>query len=145
MDQTTQLNLTTALIAFWAGYGMSYHTSPYNIAWRVSNAIQIPIGIAFIVISFWYPESPRWLLEKEKKELSLATLAKLRMAAPTDDRVKEEFHELVASREFRRRYATGYIGILKSPALRKRLCYGVYAMALQQFGGIAALTMYASK
>ncbi|KAI5367202.1 putative major facilitator, sugar transporter, major facilitator superfamily [Septoria linicola] len=25
------------LIAFWAGYGMSFHTSPYNIAWRVSN------------------------------------------------------------------------------------------------------------
>lgn len=28
--------------------------------------------------------------------------------------------------------------------MRKRLAYGVYAMALQQFGGIAALTMYAA-
>ena len=36
------------------------------------------------------------------------------------------------------------MGIIKQPALRKRLAYGVYAMALQQFGGIAALTMYAT-
>ena len=44
------------LIAFWAGYGMSFHKSPFNVAWRVSNLIQIPIGFSFIVISFWYPE-----------------------------------------------------------------------------------------
>lgn len=44
------------LIAFWAGYGMSYHSSPYNIAWRVSNVIQIPIGPMFVAISLWYPE-----------------------------------------------------------------------------------------
>lgn len=33
---------------------------------------------------------------------------------------------------------------MKSPALRKRLAYGFYATALQQVGGIAALTMYAT-
>lgn len=44
------------LIAFWAGYGVSFHTSPYNIAWRVSNIIQIPIGLTFVAISFLYPE-----------------------------------------------------------------------------------------
>lgn len=44
------------LIAFWAGYGMSFHPSPFNIAWRVSNIIQIPIGLAFVAISFLYPE-----------------------------------------------------------------------------------------
>ncbi|KAL2402487.1 hypothetical protein ABEF95_001082 [Exophiala dermatitidis] len=101
------------LIAFWSGYGMSFHKSPYNIAWRVSNVIQIPIGLIFI----WSPE---------------------------DDRVRVEFHELVASHEYRKHFETGYMGILKSAPLRKRLLYGFYAMALQQFGGIAALTMYAT-
>lgn len=37
------------------------------------------------------------------------------------------------------------MGILKTPALRKRLAYGIYAMALQQVGGIAALTMFAAR
>ena len=115
---------------------MSFYTEPFNIAWRVSNVIQIPIGIMFIVGSFWYLESPRWLLEKhpEAPERTLATLAKLRSGSLEDERIRVEFHELVASREYRRRFATGYLGLIKNPGLRKRLCYGIYAMALQQFG-----------
>ena len=122
------------LIAFWAGYGMSFYTAPFNIAWRVSNVIQIPIGLTFLVLTFWYPESPRWLLEKypEEPERALTVLAKLRSGTPLDDHVRAEFHELLASREFRKRYTPGYLGILKSKPLRKRLAYGFYATALQQ-------------
>ncbi|KAJ5772831.1 hypothetical protein N7457_007727 [Penicillium paradoxum] len=134
------------LIAFWSGYGMSFHKSPYNIAWRVSNIIQIPIGLAFIVISFWYPESPRYMLEKhpEAPEWALKVLSRLRSGAPTDERIRTEFHELVASYEFRRRYDTGYVGLFKDKSMRKRLLYGVFAASLQQCGGIASLTMYAT-
>jgi MFS family permease len=127
---------------------MSFHTSPFNIAWRVSNVIQIPIGLLFFVISFWYLESPRWLLEKhpDDPDRALNTLARLRSGSLDEDRVRTEFHELVVSRDFRRRHLsqTGYTALIRTPALRKRLCYGVYAMALQQFGGIAAVTMYAA-
>lgn len=134
------------LIAFWAGYGMSFHTTPYNIAWRVSNVIQIPIGLAFIIISFWYPESPRWLLENhpDDEDHALHTLAKIRSGTIEDDFVQLEFHELVSSREYRTKYEPGYLGLLTNKAMRKRLCYGLYAMALQQVGGIAALTIYAA-
>ena len=134
------------LIAFWAGYGMSFHRNPVNIAWRVSNIIQIPIGIGFIILSFWYPESPRWLLEKypDNPDLCRRTLAKIRSGTPESEHVQLEFHELIASREFRRTHAIpGYIGLFTSAALRKRLLYGFYATALQQVGGIAALTIYA--
>ncbi|KAJ5192033.1 uncharacterized protein N7498_011018 [Penicillium cinerascens] len=134
------------LIAFWAGYGMSFHKSPYNIAWRVSNIIQIPIGITFICVSFLYPESPRHLLEKypETPELALKGLSRLRSGSPTDERIRTEFHELVASHDFRRRYDPGYIGLLKDKSMRKRLAYGFYVAGLQQCGGIASLTMYAT-
>lgn len=134
------------LIAFWTGYGMSFHTSPYNIAWRVSNVIQIPIGLAFIVLSFWYPESPRWLLEKypEEPERCLTTLARIRSGTPQSDHVQLEFHELAASHEYRKRFKGGYIGLFSSAGMRKRLAYGFYATALQQFGGIAVLTIYAT-
>lgn len=133
------------LIAFWAGYGLSSKKSPFNIAWRISNVIQIPIGIAFIVISFFYVESPRYLLEKKgDPERVLHTLAKLRSGHVEDERVRQEFHELVASFEYRKRFDTGYKAIFLNKSMRKRLLYGLYATALQQFGGIAALTMYAT-
>jgi MFS family permease len=134
------------LVAFWTGYGMSFHKSPFNIAWRVSNLIQIPIGLLFVAMSFWYPESPRWLLEKhpESPNHALEQLAYIRDADSEDERVQEEFHEMLASYDFRRRFEPGYAGLFKNAALRKRLAYGIYATALQQFGGIAALTMYAA-
>jgi hypothetical protein len=126
-------------------YGMSFHTEPFNVAWRVSNLIQIPIGIMFIIISFWYPESPRWLLEKkDNTDRALAVLCKLRMGTPASEHIRTEFHELIAAKEARSRFDTGYKGLFKSPGMRKRLLYGLYATALQQAGGIAALTMYAT-
>lgn len=134
------------LVAFWAGYGMSFHPSPFNIAWRVSNVIQIPIGLAFVILSFWYPESPRWILEKnpDDTERVLDILCKLRMGTRDSDHVQQEYHELVASYAYRRQFPSGYTRLLTSPALRKRLVYGLYATALQQAGGIASLTMYAA-
>jgi hypothetical protein len=113
---------------------MSFHKSPYNIAWRVSNLIQIPIGLAFIFVSFWYPESPRFMLEKypETPELCLKVLCRLRSGAPTDERIRVEFHELIVSRDFRKRFDTGYIGLLRDKSMRKRLAYGFYAAGLQQ-------------
>jgi len=125
---------------------MSFHSSPYNIAWRVSNIVQIPIGLTFVAISFFYLESPRWLLEKnpEQPELCLKNLAKLRSGSIQDERIRVEFHELIASHEYRKRFQVGYMGLFASAGMRKRLAYGFYAMALQQFGGIAALTMYAA-
>lgn len=100
--------------------------------------IQIPIGLIFVTMSFWYPESPRWLLEKhpEDPEHALRVLAKIRSGAPGDEVIQREFHELVASREFRKRYEPGYLGIIRSPGLRKRLLYGFYATALQQVGSL---------
>lgn len=82
-----------------------------------------------------YPDAP---------EDALKTLAKLRSGTVESEHVRAEFRELVLSREYRLRHAIpGYFGLLKSGAMRKRLAYGFYAAALQQVGGIAALTMYA--
>jgi len=96
--------------------------------------IQIPIGLAVIIVSFFYPESPRHLLERhpDAPERALQVLARLRSGSPTDDAIRSEFHELVASREYRRRYDPGYIGLFKDKAMRKRLLYGFYAAGLQQ-------------
>ncbi|KAJ4335810.1 hypothetical protein N0V95_008804, partial [Ascochyta clinopodiicola] len=130
----------------FGGYGMSYVKQPFNVAWRVSNLIQVPIGLAFIILSFWYPESPRWLLEKQpdNPERVLRVLCRLRTGSENSDHVLAEYHELVAAQQARARFSAGYKGIFRSKGMRKRLMYGLYVTALQQAGGIAALTVYAA-
>ncbi|KAA8895945.1 major facilitator superfamily domain-containing protein [Sphaerosporella brunnea] len=71
-----------ALIAFWSGYGMSFHTSPFTIAWRVLKLIQLPLGLAFF---FFFSDS---------LEVALRTLAKLRSGSPDSEHVQAEFPEL---------------------------------------------------
>ncbi|KAH9877093.1 hypothetical protein IAQ61_002456 [Plenodomus lingam] len=111
------------LIAFWTGYGMSFHKSPYNVAWRVSKLVQVPIGIAFVIISFWYPESPRWLLEKQpdNHDRVMKVLCKLRMGTPNSEHVRTEFNELIAAHQARSKFDTGYKGLFKSAGIQKRL------------------------
>lgn len=90
--------------------------------------------MAFIVVSFWYPESPRYLLEKypDTPERALEVFCKLRSGSITDERISTEFHELVASYEYRRQCEPGYIGLIKDKTMRKRLFFGFYAAGLQQ-------------
>lgn len=51
-----------ALVAFRPGYGMFFHRPGFNMVWRISHFIQVRIGLAFVVIPFWPPESPQWML-----------------------------------------------------------------------------------
>lgn len=53
------------------------------------------------------------------------------MGTPESDHVRQEFHDIVSSYEYRKNFETGYKGIFKSKGLRKRLLYGLYATALQ--------------
>lgn len=61
-----------------------------------------------------------------------------------DENVRVEFREMRASYEFRKHHEPGFLALIKDRSMWKRLCYGFYVMALQQVGGIAAITMYAA-
>ncbi|KAL3470021.1 general substrate transporter [Aspergillus californicus] len=65
-----------------------------NRAWR------IPLGLFYIVPSiiacsiFFLPESPRWLLQCNRREEAKANLQKFRQGALTDEEIDNEFKEL---------------------------------------------------
>lgn len=72
---------------------------PDNRAWR------IPLGLFYIVPSIvvagiWFiPESPRWLLRKDRVEEAWQNLRKLREGAFTEEQIEAEFKELRTSLE----------------------------------------------
>ena len=45
-------------IANWVGYACSFATG--NLAWRLELAMQIPLAVVLLALSFLIPESPRW-------------------------------------------------------------------------------------
>ncbi|EIE86965.1 hypothetical protein RO3G_11676 [Rhizopus delemar RA 99-880] len=63
-------------VAFWIGYG-TYHIEGEK-SWRIPLGIQIiPGGLLFLGIYF-VPESPRWLIYKDRQTEALEILAQLR-------------------------------------------------------------------
>lgn len=64
------------LIAYWIDFGCSYGEP--DLTWRFPIAFQIVFGIVVMVGPYWLPESPRWLLTKDRAEEATRVIAALR-------------------------------------------------------------------
>lgn len=62
-------------IAYWIDFGAHY--GPPDLVWRFPIAFQIIFGIIIIVGMFYLPESPRYLISKDKVQEGERVLAAL--------------------------------------------------------------------
>ncbi|KAL1608402.1 hypothetical protein SLS60_003344 [Paraconiothyrium brasiliense] len=69
------------LIAYWVDFGCQY--GPDNLTWRFPIAFQIVFGLVVLIVPIWLPESPRWLLTKDRSDDATKVIAALR-GLPTD-------------------------------------------------------------
>ncbi|PVI00361.1 general substrate transporter [Periconia macrospinosa] len=64
------------IIASWTTYGTNLHLEQSSWAWRLPTVVQcIMPGIVMVFIMF-FPESPRWLMAKDRTEEAIAVMAK---------------------------------------------------------------------
>lgn len=76
-------------IAYWIDFGAHY--GPPDLVWRFPIALQIIFGVIIIVGMLYLPESPRYLISKDKVaegEKVLAALAGVEIDDPTTQRQK---------------------------------------------------------
>lgn len=63
-----------AIVATWLTYGT--FNIQNNWAWRIPSIIQAAPSAMQFVFLFWVPESPRWLIKKDRGPEALSILAK---------------------------------------------------------------------
>jgi sugar porter (SP) family MFS transporter len=63
------------LIAYWLDYACTY--GPPDLSWRFPIAFQIVFGVVVLIAPIWLPESPRWLLTKDRTEEATGVIAAL--------------------------------------------------------------------
>ncbi|KAM0417138.1 hypothetical protein ACHAPT_012845 [Fusarium lateritium] len=113
---------------------------PDNRAWR------IPLGLFYIVPSIvvafiWFiPESPRWLLRKDRVEEAWQNLRKLREGAFTEEQIEAEFKELRTSLEHEVEQGR-FIELLQGNNL-KRTAIVIAVNFLMQASGQAFVSQY---
>lgn len=105
------------------------------------------------------PQSPRHLINRDRDDECLATIARLRSSTTDDIRVRIEFLEMKAMRDFERvrvaekfpQYQDGslksgfmigfydYMSLVTDKALFKRTVVAVLTMVFQQWNGVSPL------
>ncbi|KAL2788195.1 general substrate transporter [Aspergillus keveii] len=181
-----QLSVTLGiLISYWIDYGSNYiggsrcapdvpyadgtSFNPYadvppggctgqsNISWRLPLGLQIAPAVILGVGMLFFPDSPRWLLMKERDDEALSALSRLRRQARDSPVLQNEYLEIRASimleNTFAREHfpnlsgvrlhAAQYLSFLTTWSRFRRLAIGCCVMFFQQFMGCNAIIYYA--
>lgn len=72
-------------------------TGQSEASWRLPLALQIVPAIVLGIGMIFFPDSPRWLIMKERDEDSLNALSRLRRQPPESPALQNEYLEIRAS------------------------------------------------
>lgn len=128
-------------IAFWLSFG-TFQIGSYQ-SWKIPLATQlIPSGIMLLGIYF-IPESPRWLIYKERNAEALSILAYLRSRGNQQDvHVQMEFTGILQDVSFDKMvYKQKFWSLLDkgNDNNRKRTLLGIGIHVFTQLSGINAI------
>ncbi|KAK9454983.1 general substrate transporter [Dipodascopsis uninucleata] len=133
-----------ALCASWIGYGC-YLGFSNNRQWRIPLGIQIVPAAILGSLIFMFPESPRWLIETDKGEQGLVTLAKLYAGGDLDDAlVRVEFETIQASIVEERENRASWRELFTVRSNFRRLFLSVAIQASIQMTGVSAIQYYST-
>jgi MFS family permease len=160
-----QLTTTVGiLLAYWIAYGTNSMSGDLDgqseWAWRIPLIIQ-GVPAIILAIGIWFmPFSPRWLMNKDREEEALNTLAKLRNLPQDHELVQIELLEIKAEVLFERqafakqfsslangsssiirREAAQYANIFRSKDSFKRVAIGSLVMFFQQWSGMSSFSL----
>ncbi|KAL0262213.1 hypothetical protein SLS55_003652 [Diplodia seriata] len=132
------------MIAYWIDYGCSYGNQ--DLSWRFPIAFQIFFGLVVVLAMIGLPESPRWLLSKDRPDDALKVIAALRGLTVDDEETK-----LQASIIMDGIRASGHAG--GNTSYRdlftggktqhcRRMLIGASSQFMQQLGGCNAVIYY---
>jgi hypothetical protein len=135
------------IVGFWVNYGVQLHISNFSdTQWRLSFGLQFVPGTLLLITMPFQPESPRWLIQKNRQQAARKSLARTRQLSEHHHYVNWET-DLINSQIVRgseRKPAT-IINNLKGPFTANvwpQLLTGMALMLLQNLSGINALNYY---
>lgn len=84
------------MLAYWTTYGCSVHLEPSAMQWRTPLSLQIILAALVIIMTFFIPESPRWLAKQDRYDVATRSLCYLRSASAECPEIIGEMAEIRA-------------------------------------------------
>ncbi|KEY73196.1 hypothetical protein S7711_04162 [Stachybotrys chartarum IBT 7711] len=116
-------------------------------SWRTITLIQAAPSVIQITFLWWIPESPRWLMARERHEEALGILAKYHANGDSNNAtVQFEYHEIkdTIALEYQHQNNSSYLDFLKTPGNRHRLMLLISLGIISQYSGNALISNYSN-
>jgi MFS family permease len=132
-----------SLICTFIGWGTSYVLNDWS--WRSITLIQIVPSVLQLIFIWWVPESPRWLISKDRNEEALVILAKYHANGnDQNSTVQFEYREIRETLHLEKdaRDNSSYLDFMKTKGNRWRLAIIVSVGLISQYSGNAVISNY---
>ncbi|KAF4303379.1 Sugar/inositol transporter [Botryosphaeria dothidea] len=140
------MNIAGFSLVNWINYGLSFKGG--SVAWRFPLAFQFFFIFILWATVPWLPESPRWLIAKDRKEEALVVLAALENKPEDDAFVLTQLHNIEYSVRYEIQHATKWRDLARrnktgdDTKTLRRLLLGAGTQFMQQFQGINIMSYY---
>ncbi|KAF2873481.1 general substrate transporter [Massariosphaeria phaeospora] len=134
-----------AIICTWLTFGTKRIEGDW--AWRVPSLTQALPSVIQLTFLFWIPESPRWLISKERNEEALHMLGKYHANGDLNNAtVQFEYQEIKETLrlEFQYQKTSTYFDFFKTKGNRYRLLLLVSLGLFSQWSGNGLVSYYAT-
>lgn len=133
-----------AILASWACYGTARYTTTW--AWRIPTILQGAYPLLQLIFLYFVPESPRWLVAKDRTDEARALLVKYHAGGDNSSPLVDvELTEIVAALEMEKEAKkTGWIDLVSTKGMRRRTYIAVSLGVSAQWNGIAVVSYYLS-
>ncbi|KAL1960922.1 hypothetical protein VTO42DRAFT_5906 [Malbranchea cinnamomea] len=129
------------LVAQWLGYGCTFANSSFQ--WRFPLAFQCLPSLILSIGMYWLPESPRFLMEKDRDAQCKEVIRLLHGTGDNDEFLELEFREIkdaiTADRIAKR---NSWKSMIANPKIRKRLLLGCGVQFFCQTSGLNVISYY---
>lgn len=141
------LNIAGFSLSNWVTYGFSYVEG--GVSWRIPLALQFIFIFVLYATVPWLPESPRWLISKDRVDEANEILAALESTTPDDPYIITASNEIQYAVFYERENSPSWGELLRGKtgkdggtSTMRRLFLGMGAQAMQQLGGVNVTSYY---
>ncbi|KAH8809347.1 hexose transporter [Xylogone sp. PMI_703] len=134
-----------SLIAAWTTYGTLRILNDWS--WRLPSMLQAVPSLLQLTLIWWLPESPRFLVSKERYDEALNIMAKYHANGDcTDEWLRFEFAEIRSSIESEKQSKNqGWKALIATPGNRRRVLICICCGMFSQLSGNGLIGYYLNK
>ncbi|OQD77735.1 hypothetical protein PENDEC_c002G03336 [Penicillium decumbens] len=131
------------IVSTWIGYGSLHASDESQFQWRFPLAFQVVPALILVVGMIFLPESPRYLIEKERYSEAMQVLRKMHSDDTNDDWIETEYNGICRTIEAEKVVASpGWMPMFTVPQWRTRMLHGLAVQAFAQMTGINVISYY---